>query len=118
MGYIEQGKKEGATLHLGGNAVDAKDGYYIEVSMGLCQRVIRSAKAINPVANYIYRCQTEYEDNVSSMLLDVVFLRRSLIHLINYPGARKYLVRYVFAGKTTSTTRSVYTEFADSLISL
>jgi aldehyde dehydrogenase (NAD+) len=32
LGYIEQGKKEGATLHLGGNAVkDKKDGYFIEV---------------------------------------------------------------------------------------
>jgi aldehyde dehydrogenase (NAD+) len=32
MGYIEEGKKEGATLHLGGNALnDGKDGYFIEV---------------------------------------------------------------------------------------
>lgn len=33
MGYIDQGKKEGATLHSGGNALsDGKDGYFIEVS--------------------------------------------------------------------------------------
>ena len=33
MGYIEQGKKEGANLHLGGNAVQSdKQGYFIEVS--------------------------------------------------------------------------------------
>ena len=34
MGYIKQGKEEGATLHLGGNAVGAEDqGYFIEVSI-------------------------------------------------------------------------------------
>ena len=32
MGYIEQGKKEGATLHLGGDVAKSEgQGYFIEV---------------------------------------------------------------------------------------
>lgn len=34
MGYIEQGKKEGATLHLGGDS-DGGKGYFINVSTSL-----------------------------------------------------------------------------------
>lgn len=32
MGHIEDGKKEGATLHLGGQKKETKGGYFIEVS--------------------------------------------------------------------------------------
>lgn len=32
MSYIEEGKKEGATLHMGGGGGDGTKGYYINVS--------------------------------------------------------------------------------------
>lgn len=37
MQYIEQGKKEGATLHMGGDSGGGKNGYYVNVSVSIAQ---------------------------------------------------------------------------------
>lgn len=55
LGYIEEGKKEGATLHLGGNALkDSKDGYFIEVNDRITYYSVTRADAVHVLANYLH----------------------------------------------------------------
>ena len=58
LGYIEEGKKEGATLHLGGNAVkDSKEGYFIEVRE-LAAATVSLLIDARFLANNLHGCKT------------------------------------------------------------